>query len=96
MRYSPLVAAGALALAGFSNGLNILMNNDDGFGSGNLRELYKLLKAKGHDGKPTALPSLPLCSSTKLTEGWKKSGSSHQRPKRAGRAAAPFSPTRPT
>lgn len=32
-------------------GLNILMNNDDGFGSANLREFYKVLKSKGHNGK---------------------------------------------
>lgn len=50
MRCSSLIAASALALAGYSNGLNILLNNDDGFGSGNLRELYKLLKAGGHNG----------------------------------------------
>ncbi|RKU43815.1 hypothetical protein DL546_006666 [Coniochaeta pulveracea] len=49
MRYSSFLATSALALAGFSNGLNILMNNDDGFGSGNLRELYTLLKAAGHN-----------------------------------------------
>ncbi|OIW35213.1 acid phosphatase [Coniochaeta ligniaria NRRL 30616] len=49
MRYSSLVAASALALAGYGTALNILMNNDDGFGSGNLRELYKLLKANGHN-----------------------------------------------
>jgi 5'-nucleotidase len=63
MRYSSLLAGSALALAGFSNGLNILMNNDDGFGSGNLRELYKLLKANGHNGKqtfPTTVPLLPV------------------------------------
>ncbi|KAB5580590.1 acid phosphatase precursor [Coniochaeta sp. 2T2.1] len=49
MRYSSLLAAGALALGGYGSALNILMNNDDGFGSGNLRELYKLLKANGHN-----------------------------------------------
>jgi 5'-nucleotidase len=50
MRCSSLIAASALCLAGFGNGINILMNNDDGFGSGNLRELYKQLKAAGHNG----------------------------------------------
>ena len=50
MRASSLVAGAALLLAGCSNGINILLNNDDGFGSGNLRELYKLLKAAGHNG----------------------------------------------
>ncbi|KAM0261549.1 hypothetical protein ACHAPA_009719 [Fusarium lateritium] len=29
--------------------LNILLNNDDGFGSANLRETYRLLKGKGHN-----------------------------------------------
>jgi 5'-nucleotidase len=50
MRYSSFLATSALALAGFSNGLNILLNNDDGFGSGNLRLLYNFLKAAGHNG----------------------------------------------
>lgn len=57
MRYSSFLATSALALAGFSNGLNILMNNDDGFGSGNLRELYTLLKAAGHNGIAPTFPS---------------------------------------
>ena len=38
-------------LLGSANGLNILMNNDDGFGSANLREFYKVLKSKGHNGE---------------------------------------------
>lgn len=29
--------------------LNILLNNDDGFGSANIRELYRLLNAAGHN-----------------------------------------------
>jgi 5'-nucleotidase len=41
----------ALGLAQVSNGIKILMNNDDGFGGGNIRELYRLLKEAGHDGK---------------------------------------------
>ena len=57
MRYSSLLAASALALAGYGSALNILMNNDDGFGSGNLRELYKLLKAKGHNGWSSSPPN---------------------------------------
>jgi len=40
----------ALGLAASSDALKILMGNDDGFGSGNLRELYKLLIDAGHDG----------------------------------------------
>ncbi|TVY90208.1 Acid phosphatase [Lachnellula willkommii] len=31
------------------NGLNILISNDDGFGTGNIRELYKAMKAFGHN-----------------------------------------------
>jgi 5'-nucleotidase len=49
MRWSALAAA-AFGLAGSTEGLNILLNNDDGFGSGNIREVYRLLKEKGHDG----------------------------------------------
>lgn len=30
-------------------GLNILLNNDDGFGASNIREFYRLLVAAGHD-----------------------------------------------
>lgn len=41
--------AAALSITS-ANALNILMNNDDGFGSGNIRELYKMLKADGHTG----------------------------------------------
>ncbi|KAJ4409124.1 hypothetical protein N0V91_002941 [Didymella pomorum] len=43
------VLTAALGLASSSNALRILMGNDDGFGSGNLRELYKLLKEAGHE-----------------------------------------------
>lgn len=51
MRFSlPTALTAALSLASVSNGIKILMNNDDGFGSGNIRELYKLLVSAGHDG----------------------------------------------
>ena len=40
----------ALGLASSSDALKIIMGNDDGFGSGNLRELYKLLVDAGHEG----------------------------------------------
>jgi 5'-nucleotidase len=40
----------ALGFAHVSSGIKILMNNDDGFGGGNIRELYRLLKEAGHDG----------------------------------------------
>lgn len=32
-----------------SNALNIILNNDDGFASANIREFYRLLKAAGHN-----------------------------------------------
>lgn len=40
----------SLALAGSAQALNILLNNDDGFASGNLREVYRLLNEAGHNG----------------------------------------------
>lgn len=50
MRFSICTAlTAALGLASSSDALKILMGNDDGFGSGNLRELYKLLVDAGHD-----------------------------------------------
>ncbi|KAF1839381.1 acid phosphatase precursor [Decorospora gaudefroyi] len=39
----------ALGLVASTDALKILMGNDDGFGSGNLRELYKLLLDAGHE-----------------------------------------------
>lgn len=39
----------AASLVPSATALNILMNNDDGFGSANIRELYRLLVADGHD-----------------------------------------------
>ena len=33
-----------------SQALNIIVNNDDGFASANIREFYRLLKASGHNG----------------------------------------------
>jgi hypothetical protein len=54
MRLSSIFAGAALLSASSSQALNILLNNDDGFGSGNLRETYRLLKGKGHNGKNTS------------------------------------------
>jgi 5'-nucleotidase len=52
MRFSAINALTALlGLVSTSDALKILMGNDDGFGSGNLRELYKLLVNAGHEGK---------------------------------------------
>jgi 5'-nucleotidase len=50
MRFNSLFCCAGLYVAS-SQALNILLNNDDGFGSGNLRELYRLLKGEGHDGR---------------------------------------------
>ncbi|KAM0188027.1 hypothetical protein ACHAPQ_009963 [Fusarium lateritium] len=49
MRLSSIFAGVALLSASSSQALNILLNNDDGFGSANLRETYRLLKGKGHN-----------------------------------------------
>ncbi|OAA41062.1 acid phosphatase precursor [Metarhizium rileyi] len=49
MRFSTLLAGLTLGLASSSLAVNILLNNDDGFASGNLREVYRLLKEAGHD-----------------------------------------------
>jgi 5'-nucleotidase len=43
------VLATLLALSPLAHALNILMSNDDGFGSANIREFYRLLKVAGHD-----------------------------------------------
>ena len=43
------LATAALSFASLSRGLNIIVNNDDGFGSANIREFYRLLRAAGHD-----------------------------------------------
>lgn len=55
---SSLLLAGAGMMLGSAHSLNILMNNDDGFGSANLREFYKVLKSKGHNGE---FPTASLC-----------------------------------
>lgn len=43
-----LITAVALTLMPCISGLNIMLGNDDGFGSASLREVYRLLKANGH------------------------------------------------
>jgi 5'-nucleotidase len=50
MRLSSFIAGAALLSSG-ANALNILLGNDDGFGSGNLREMYRIFKEKGHNGR---------------------------------------------
>lgn len=42
-------ALAVMALMPPASALNILMNNDNGFGSGNIRELYRMLVGAGHD-----------------------------------------------
>lgn len=42
-------AAVILGSATTSNALNIILNNDDGFGSANIREFYGLLRESGHN-----------------------------------------------
>ncbi|PWY78972.1 sure-like protein [Aspergillus eucalypticola CBS 122712] len=45
-------AASLITLSSVVNGLNILittLKNDDGFGTGNIREMYKAVKAYGHN-----------------------------------------------
>jgi hypothetical protein len=42
-------AATAAALTSHASGLNILLGNDDGFASAQLRETYRLLKKEGHN-----------------------------------------------
>lgn len=44
-----VAALAATTLTPTASALNILMNNDDGFGSANLRALYSMLVDAGHD-----------------------------------------------
>lgn len=50
MRLALALCSAILGLASSSHALNILLNNDDGFGSANLRETYRLLREAGHNG----------------------------------------------
>lgn len=49
MRFSLQAAIAALAFTSQISALNILLGNDDGFGSAQVRETYRLLKASGHE-----------------------------------------------
>jgi 5'-nucleotidase len=50
MRFSPTsIALAALAFTSSVSSINIMLGNDDGFASAQLRETYRLLKAKGHN-----------------------------------------------
>lgn len=46
---SALFTATIAALATSSSAINVLLGNDDGFGSANVREFYRLLKKAGHE-----------------------------------------------
>jgi len=43
-------AAAALMFSCQLEAISILISNDDGFGSGNLRQLYQMLTHAGHNG----------------------------------------------
>ncbi|KAH7379028.1 5'/3'-nucleotidase sure [Cadophora sp. MPI-SDFR-AT-0126] len=47
MKFSAGIAVASMLALG--NGLDILISNDDGFGTANIRELYKAMKAFGHN-----------------------------------------------
>ncbi|KAF2723468.1 5'/3'-nucleotidase sure [Polychaeton citri CBS 116435] len=49
MQLSRIAALSALTWLPAVSGLNIMLGNDDGFGSANLREVYRLLKTAGHN-----------------------------------------------
>ena len=49
MKPIDVIGLAAAAVAASSNALNIILNNDDGFGSANIREFYRLLKHAGHN-----------------------------------------------
>lgn len=50
MRFSLASAAlAALSCSPAAQALHILLNNDDGWASANIRETYRLLKEAGHD-----------------------------------------------
>ena len=50
MKFSLLSTAVAVsAFVGSSSAISVLMGNDDGFASAQLREVYRLLKAHGHE-----------------------------------------------
>ncbi|KAK4225852.1 putative acid phosphatase [Podospora fimiseda] len=56
MRFSQLLAVGA-GLLDTAHGMNILITNNDGFGTANIRELYKQMKSLGHNCYIVASPT---------------------------------------
>ena len=53
--FSQAVVAVVSVLPIFTDALNIIVNNDDGFAAANIREFYRLLKAAGHNGTPLSM-----------------------------------------
>lgn len=49
MRFFTTASAATLALSGTASGLNIMIGNDDDFGTANIRETYRLLTEAGHN-----------------------------------------------
>jgi hypothetical protein len=49
-----------LSIVASVQSLNILVTNDDGFGASNIRELYRLLNAAGHNGLASMLLAQPM------------------------------------
>ncbi|CAG8982229.1 hypothetical protein HYALB_00013967 [Hymenoscyphus albidus] len=47
----------SVVVSGAVNGFNILITNDDGFGTANIREMYKAIKAYGHQADIVASSS---------------------------------------
>lgn len=65
------VLSAALYFASSSLGLNIIINNDDGFATANIREFYKSLRAAGHNGRlPYILQCLLLVRLLILLSAW--------------------------
>lgn len=49
MHFSTATAVAALGFSASVSGINIMIGNDDDFGTANIRETYRLLKAAGHN-----------------------------------------------
>ncbi|KAI9839211.1 MAG: hypothetical protein M1819_003204 [Sarea resinae] len=56
---SNTIAATVVLFASAASSLNIIVNNDDGFASANIREFYRLLNAAGHNAWIVAPISIP-------------------------------------
>lgn len=56
---SQLIVSTLSLLPASTQALNIIVNNDDGFASANIREFYRLLKDAGHNGALIVAPYRP-------------------------------------